>query len=156
MTYAFIQRLMFYDTRRKGSSLAVYRRDFARFCKDMGVPDDFNIRQMLDELTVYTAQELERINNLWEADVELKWVGELIPVEDISTPVDDDDEATCIVCRYSLTPPGVKTVPCGHSYCDQCLKTWYTHVHLLVISALTAALSYSRSRITCRSSLRWR
>ena len=123
MTYAFIQRLMFYDARLKGNTLAVYRRDLAQLRKDMCVPDDFDLVHMLIELRAYIDQELERINDLWEANVQLEWVGEPIPVEDISTLIEDDDEATCIVCRYSLTPPGVITA-CGHIYCKECLQSW--------------------------------
>src|SRR4051812_20884754 len=30
----------------------------------------------------------------------------------------------CVVCQHRVTPPGVRTGPCKHTYCAECLKNW--------------------------------
>jgi len=87
MSYAFIQRLMFYDARLNDDSLAKYRADLAKTCIDTELLEGFNIHEELDAMLRYHQRELDRMNDPWAANVELEWSGSLIPIEDVSTPI---------------------------------------------------------------------
>jgi hypothetical protein len=58
------------------------------------------------------------------ANVEMEWVGSKIPIEEISTPVAGSADIDYIICRRQITPPGLSTKPCDHTYCETCLEHW--------------------------------
>jgi hypothetical protein len=127
---------MWYGARRKGESLAKHRDDLARFYQEMHLPEDFQLHEALSALAKYDHRELERVDDLWNENVELEWSGPLIPVEDVSTPILNTDGVDCVVCRYSVTPPGLKYA-CNHIYCKSCLATW---IHACTPASYTCPL----------------
>jgi hypothetical protein len=72
MNYTFIQRLLMYDARQKGDSLATYRVDLAQLHSDTHIPEGFDIHEAINTLTSYHRQELDRIDELWLANVDLE------------------------------------------------------------------------------------
>jgi hypothetical protein len=123
MGYACFQRLMFCEARRKGDTLATFHTDMYELRKIFHIPEDFDVLQMLYALGGDLARELERIDNLWEANVELEWDCQPIPVEEVTTPLEHTEGIDCVVCTDTMTPPGLQT-PCGHKYCKDCLQSW--------------------------------
>ncbi|KAF1848048.1 uncharacterized protein K460DRAFT_426990 [Cucurbitaria berberidis CBS 394.84] len=118
------QRVTFYNARLQGKSFQQLEADVIQLHRDMEVPIGFNVVQELKDLEIRFGQMLEKVNDDFNANVRLEWIGEPIPVEDVSTPIEDPKGIDCIVCRWELTPPGVLTKPCQHAFCRGCLETW--------------------------------
>jgi hypothetical protein len=104
-------------------TLATFHTDMYELRKNFHIPEDFDVLQMLYALGADLARELERIDNLWEANVELEWDRQPIPVEEVTTPLEHTEGIDCVVCTDTMTPPGLQT-PCGHKYCKDCLQSW--------------------------------
>jgi hypothetical protein len=121
---AFTQRLVFYNARLKGKSMVEYDADIAHMRGELGTTPDFSIVRELQTLWVHYEQREDEVTEAFKESTQLEWTGPLIPVENVTALVEYPDGVECIICRYQLTPPGVFTAPCKHSYCQTCLEHW--------------------------------
>uniref|UniRef100_A0A3B5M1T7 RING-type domain-containing protein n=1 Tax=Xiphophorus couchianus TaxID=32473 RepID=A0A3B5M1T7_9TELE len=39
------------------------------------------------------------------------------------------EKISCSICLDFLTDPNPVTIPCGHSYCKNCIKTYWVQEH---------------------------
>jgi hypothetical protein len=121
---AFAQRLVFYISRLKGKSMAEYDADVAHMRGELGAPLEFSVFQELQMLCLHYEQRINEIFEAFNEATQLEWTGPLIPIENVTTPIENPEGVQCIICRYQLTLPGVFTGPCKHSYCRACLEHW--------------------------------
>lgn len=124
--YSLYQRVEFYRMRAFGPNLRDFNARMQAFRKDAGISDDWNVCEEVKRLLEEAIElEVDVWDKFW-ANVKKEWVGEPIPVEDVSTPIptDEPSEDACVVCQNCVTPPGVRTFPCSHTYCAECLESW--------------------------------
>jgi hypothetical protein len=71
-------------------------------------------------------EEWTAIEDRFDTPADKEWVGTPIPLEQVTTAVQLDKhlEEDCVISFDPVTPPGVRTVPCNHTYCASCLQRW--------------------------------
>jgi len=116
-------KLQFYNARLRGESYDKALNAMEQASTDLGSPArDYGYDVLTKALATMDAIREETWTSFHE-DITLEWAGTPIPVEDVSTPLERDDDEDCIICQDKVTPPGVRT-SCQHTYCRSCLETW--------------------------------
>jgi hypothetical protein len=126
--YSTLQRLIFYNGRAQGDNAFDIEASVWRLRKELKIPEDWCFvteLELLEEWAKEFLEEMHRLEARFNEAAELEWDGEPVTLNEVSTvvPVGEWSEHNCIVCRYSLTPPAVRT-KCNHIYCSECLLTW--------------------------------
>jgi hypothetical protein len=119
---AFIQRAIFYQARLKGKTMAEYDAYMEQTRIKLDVLLGFEILKQLEALLDHYEEQEDEVNEAFDEATQLEWVGPLVPVDNVSTPIENPEGVECIVCRYQLTAPGASTIPCKHTYCRECLE----------------------------------
>lgn len=122
--YVFVMRLQLYLARYHKRSAYDVKISIQQMRADLRIQEDFVIRKELIHLSDMLDEKVENLMRELYSDIEFDWVGLKVPVEDVSTPIEDPAGTDCVVCHAELTPPGVRTKPCEHVYCRACLETW--------------------------------
>jgi len=116
-------QLQFYNTRLQGGSYHEAINAMKQASAHLGSPSrDYGYNVLTKALATLNAL-MEEIWSSFHEGANLEWPGTPIHVEDVSTPLEHDADADCVICQDKVTPPGVRT-SCQHTYCRSCLETW--------------------------------
>jgi hypothetical protein len=96
---AFAQRIALYIARVKGKSMVEYEADVAQMRAELGVPPDSSIFQEIHAIGKHYAQRNNEIIEAFKEATQLEWTGPLIPVDNVSTPVESPKGVQCITRR---------------------------------------------------------
>jgi hypothetical protein len=63
----------------------------------LGIPLDLDILKQLEALLDHYEEQADEVNEAFDEATQLEWVGPLIPVDNVYTPIENPEGVECIV-----------------------------------------------------------